>query len=553
MIILLVDAAVRSLLLGFLVGLGLKMLAVRNPQVELTAWIVTLVASLGMPLLMQMTLFYLPTQVVMLPHVVLGTNALVPETASHVHRVVAVHASAAGWSPADLLPFAYGLVATVLVLRLVTGLMVTWQIVRDARPIRADWTRGADVRVTARVLAPVTFGRVILVPISFIGWSTPKRRAVMAHELSHIVHHDFTVQVLSQLHCAVFWFNPFAWWLLVRLASLAETTSDEAAIAHVGDRVRYAEILLDIATGGRGIPAGIAMARPALMRQRVEHILSQAAPVVALAPSRRLLLATALLPAAFLIGGTSWHVSAASLRMPALVIPAIPAIPPIPAIPAIPAATSVTTDNPGSTRPFAIMTGGHSMISAGGGDLDRLLAARGKVGSEAILFLADGRLYGITDPALVEQAADLFRPENDLAEKERDVAEQQKELGQEQADIGRRQGDLGRQMGELSRRYSEQVAQRSTAAIKASLGDDDEAAQQWAEQEQDYKQGMADLAQQQKELGREQGHLGAQQGKLGAQQERLGREQSRVAHEGDVKLSKLLDAAVANGTAKVVE
>ena len=137
MIILLVDAAVRSLLLGFLVGLGLKMLAVRNPQVELTAWIVTLVASLGMPLLMQMTLFYLPTQVVMLPHVVLGTNALVPETASHVHRVVAVHASAAGWSPADLLPFAYGLVATVLVLGLVTGLMVTWQIVRDARPIRA--------------------------------------------------------------------------------------------------------------------------------------------------------------------------------------------------------------------------------------------------------------------------------------------------------------------------------------------------------------------------------------------------------------------------------
>ena len=547
----LVEAAVRSLLLGLAVGLGLRLLRVRNPQVEMTAWITVLAASLAMPLLMQMVLLRLPTQVVMLPHVMLGADPA--PLVVHVHRAATAHADwlsalTSNWSLIDLLPILYGLVASMLVLRLATGLMVTWRIVRDARPIRADWTRGADVRVTARILAPVTFGRVILVPISFIGWSVPKRRAVMGHELSHIVHHDFTVQVLSQLHSAIFWFSPFAWWLQVRLAALAETTSDEAAIVSVGDRVGYAEILLDIAVGARGIPAGIAMARPALLRQRIEHILSQAAPVVALAPWRRMLLAAALLPAALLIGGTSWHARAASLTVPAM--PAIPAIPAIPAVPAIPAAASVDT---GNTRPFAILTGGHSMISAGGGDLDRLLAARDKVGSEAILFLADGTLYGITDAALVEQAADLFRPENDLADKERDVAEQQKELGQEQADLGRQQADLGRQMSEVAKRYSEQMAKQSDGAIKASLSDLDQAASDREQQKQDFKEAMAELGQQQRELGREQGRLGAQQAKLGVQQQKLGREQSRVAHDGDVKLAKLLDASVADGTAEPVQ
>jgi hypothetical protein len=527
----LVEAAARSMLLGLAVGLGLKLLRVRNPQVEMTAWITVLAASLAMPLLMRMVLLRLPAPMAMLPHVALATDPapwVVP-----VHRAAAAHADwlsglASGWSPFDLLPIAYGLVVSLLVLRLVGGLMMTWQIVRNARPIRAEWTRGADVRVTARILAPVTFGRVILVPISFIRWSPAKRRAVMGHELSHVVHHDFTAQVLSQLHSAIFWFSPFAWWLQVRLAALAETTSDEAAIANVGDRVGYAEILLDIAVGARNIPAGIAMARPALLRQRIEHILSQAAPVVALTPGRRILLAAALLPAALLIGGTSWHARAADL--PALAILAAP--------PWAPA-------DPGHARPFAILTGGHSMISADGGDIARLLGARDKVGGEAILFLADDTLYGVTDPALVEQAADLFRPENDMADRERDAADEQKELAQEQADLGREQADVGRKMSDVAKRYSDQMAKQSVATIKASTSD-------LGQQKQDFKDAMADLAQQQRELGREQGRLGAQQAKLGVQQQKLGREQSRVAHEGDMTLTKLLDASVADGAAKPV-
>ena len=52
MLSVLAEAALRTLLLGGLVWLGLTLLRVRSPQAQLTAWLVVLAASLAMPLLM---------------------------------------------------------------------------------------------------------------------------------------------------------------------------------------------------------------------------------------------------------------------------------------------------------------------------------------------------------------------------------------------------------------------------------------------------------------------------------------------------------------------
>jgi beta-lactamase regulating signal transducer with metallopeptidase domain len=551
---LLIEAALRSLVVAFAVGLVLKLCRVRHAQVEATAWTVVLAAGLAMPLLMQLTLLRLPTSVVMLPHQIIATA--VPALPLR-HLSAATHAMPSGetWSILDLVPFVYGAIAAVLLLRLAAGLVMTWRIVRTARPIRADWTRGADVRITARVAAPVTFGRTILVPVSFITWPDAKRRAVMGHEGAHVANHDFTIQLLSQLHSAVFWFSPLAWWLQRRLAALAETTSDEAAILKVGSRLDYAEILLDIAAGvrnrgrrdpsARGLSAGIAMARPALLHERVDHILCETGPLMLLAPSRRLLLAASLVPGILLVGGLSWHARAADIaafaHLPIAAIPAIPAIPPVPAIPAMPAAAA------DGGAPFVIqLSGRHTMASGDGSELERLLTARDKVDGEAILFLHDGKVYDIADPALVEQAADLFRPENDLAEQERSLSEQQSDLGQQQSEIGREQGEIGRQMGELGRREGERMAAIATR-VSLSRDDADEAR---ADAEQEFKEQMAELAQQQKDLGKAQGRLSAAQAKLSAAHSRIGEAQSRLAHESDARMRRLLDRALADGMAK---
>ena len=61
MLSLLLEAALRSLLLGAIVWFSLKILRIRDPRVHMTAWIVVLLASLTMPAMMRWMVVTLPT------------------------------------------------------------------------------------------------------------------------------------------------------------------------------------------------------------------------------------------------------------------------------------------------------------------------------------------------------------------------------------------------------------------------------------------------------------------------------------------------------------
>ena len=52
MLAILAESALRSLLLGGIVWIGLNLLRVRNPHVHMTSWLIVLAASLSMPFLM---------------------------------------------------------------------------------------------------------------------------------------------------------------------------------------------------------------------------------------------------------------------------------------------------------------------------------------------------------------------------------------------------------------------------------------------------------------------------------------------------------------------
>ena len=56
MLTILAESALRSLILGSVVWIGLNLLRVRNPHVHMTSWVMVLVASLSMPLLMHWTM-----------------------------------------------------------------------------------------------------------------------------------------------------------------------------------------------------------------------------------------------------------------------------------------------------------------------------------------------------------------------------------------------------------------------------------------------------------------------------------------------------------------
>src|SRR5438034_944277 len=60
MLLLLLESALRALVLALITGLGLKVFRVRNPNLELTAWTVILLAALAMPALMQVSPLTIP-------------------------------------------------------------------------------------------------------------------------------------------------------------------------------------------------------------------------------------------------------------------------------------------------------------------------------------------------------------------------------------------------------------------------------------------------------------------------------------------------------------
>jgi hypothetical protein len=322
MLELLADAALRSIVLGG--GAWLGLMRVRNPQVRMTAWSVVLIVSMAMPVLTPWMRVTIPAdepsaRLVKIAWTDVPWVAPRAPTAAERPAVAASEPDAVIPAPPRAVDWrllatgVYVFVGSAMMLRSLIGLMLMWHVVRAARPAGDDWAAGADVRVSDIVAVPVTFASTILLPSASAGWSARKRQAVLLHEGSHVSHGDFYLLLLASINRAVFWFNPFAWWLFTCLADLAELVSDNAAIEGLGDRRCYADILLDIAINPQRLPAGLAMAHPRTVHRRVQRILTTTAVPATICWRWRLLTAAVLVPLGALSAVTIAH-SAAPAR-----------------------------------------------------------------------------------------------------------------------------------------------------------------------------------------------------------------------------------------------
>ncbi len=321
MISLILEAAVRSLALGLVVGLALLAFRPRNPHLQKTVWISVLVASLVMPFVLGARLaprFDVPAELGTIIEVVGNTT----------------NATAPSWSvPLGGIAAVYALVALALLARFVVGLAAMWRIRHTAT--RTACAEGFDVRMSPKIAGPATFGSTILLPSSAREWSEETRAAILSHERSHVRCWDCHVQWLARVHACVFWFNPLAWWLARRLADLAETTSDDAVVETMRNRTAYADLLLEAAR--HPMPAGVvtSIARSNISA-RIERIISGTPPAVR---PRRWVLA----------------VAAASLLPPFLLAAATAQTPPPPAEKSLPEVPAGSSKDP--TQPHLIDAG----------------------------------------------------------------------------------------------------------------------------------------------------------------------------------------------------
>ena len=306
MLTVLLESSVRSLLLGSAVWVILKAARLSDTRTDTAMWTAVLIAALSMPLLSR----HVPGLVMTLPH--LSASAPPAEIAV---RILDAHPATLSGGISTSRAFAWfahhGQTAlTVIYLlgfsacafRLALGLLLTVGLYRRATPVQAAWGPAYSIRVSGEIRSPASLAGTILLPSGHDQWSAAKRSAVLAHEEAHIARGDFFVQMAAMVHCAIFWFSPFAWWLQMKLAEIAETASDEAAVRRLEDRATYAEILVDVSRGTQKSPLIVAMAKNTFIEQRIEHILSDA-PTRSLSLPQRILSVALLSALAIAVAG----------------------------------------------------------------------------------------------------------------------------------------------------------------------------------------------------------------------------------------------------------
>lgn len=132
--------------------------------------------------------------------------------------------------------------------------------------------------IAADAMSPMTWGSTILLPARAEAWPEAQRRAFLVHELAHIARRDCTIQEWAHVACALYWFQPLAWYAAHRLRVEREPACDDRVIASGAGAEAYAQQLLEIVRSAR-VPrgalsvSGAAMAAPSQLEARVRALL----------------------------------------------------------------------------------------------------------------------------------------------------------------------------------------------------------------------------------------------------------------------------------------
>ena len=197
-----------------------------------------------------------------------------------------------GWTVWALIIWLAG--AALILARLAVGVASAWWVVRRAERINDDeWLNLAN-RLALRVglarrvallksdgvTMPLTCGVMrpaILLPADSDDWPDERRHVVLLHELAHVRRRDCLTQILAQVACAIYWFNPLTWTAARQLRMERERACDDQVLDAGTKASDYADHLLDIArrlrTRNCSWLASVAIARRSQLEGRLLAIL----------------------------------------------------------------------------------------------------------------------------------------------------------------------------------------------------------------------------------------------------------------------------------------
>ncbi len=128
---------------------------------------------------------------------------------------------------------------------------------------------------------PVTWGilrHVILLPNDFEELPVECRRAVLTHELNHIERSDFLIRALTEIVCAVLWFQPLVWIVRRQLREEQERVADDRVLEMGEKPSNYAKLLLEwnerLAGNSDHLPVAAGMIERSGLKLRINAILN---------------------------------------------------------------------------------------------------------------------------------------------------------------------------------------------------------------------------------------------------------------------------------------
>jgi beta-lactamase regulating signal transducer with metallopeptidase domain len=155
-----------------------------------------------------------------------------------------------------------------------------WHSIIRSTPAIAHLAHRIRIVESSATAMPMTWGitqPTLLVPSSADRWPEWRRRDILLHELAHVERRDCLTQLIAQLACAVYWFNPLAWIAASRMKIERELACDDRVIAAGSRASDYASNLLDVARTLRApsltSQTAIAMARPSQLSGRLLAVL----------------------------------------------------------------------------------------------------------------------------------------------------------------------------------------------------------------------------------------------------------------------------------------
>lgn len=100
------------------------------------------------------------------------------------------------------------------------------------------------------VKGPITLGTikpVLLFPIAaFTGLSTKDIEAILAHELAHVLRHDYFFNIIQSIVEILFFYHPAVWLISTQIRNERENSCDNIAIELTGDKIAYVKALAQV-------------------------------------------------------------------------------------------------------------------------------------------------------------------------------------------------------------------------------------------------------------------------------------------------------------------